>query len=104
MKKTEVAWAAGFFEGDGSIYVYRSHRNPKGYIRLSVTQVTTERLERFEAAMGVGSVVGPYHHKGTTKWMWRVAAKKDVRHSLNLMWPYLGPTMRRRLRDCLDLL
>jgi len=100
---TEIIWSAGFFEGDGCISVSTNSRQ----IRLSIEQASLERLERIQSALGVGNINGPHGPYGISKlarYTWSVNRKKDVKKAMNLMWPYLGPTTRQRLRDCLDVL
>lgn len=55
LRETEVAWAAGFFDGDGNARVDRS-RQPV----VQFQQLDREVLERFRLAVGFGKVLGPY--------------------------------------------
>ena len=68
-KSEDVAWAAGLFEGEGTIntgksyYVNgekRARKTPQITIRIGMTDI--EPLERFAAIFG-GSVTGPYKDK-----------------------------------------
>lgn len=60
--ETEVSWAAGFFDGEGTVW---SRIVPYRAVRLAVGQsATPELLERFRLAVGgVGNVRGPYQPK-----------------------------------------
>lgn len=82
----------------------RTLARPKMVIYLCVTQVHRERLERLQEALGVGRLLGPYRNgPGRQKlYQYRITKQKDVRRAMNLMWPYLGPTTKQRLRDVLD--
>lgn len=51
----ELAWAAGFFDGEGSIQLRRGTM-----LQLYVGQTDPRPLERFAAAVGAGKVRGPY--------------------------------------------
>lgn len=52
--KTEIVWAAGFWDGEGSCWL------SAGRPILSIGQTDTEVLERFRDAVGLGTVRGPY--------------------------------------------
>jgi len=84
----ELAWAAGFFDGEGSIGSY----DPQS-LRLSVSQKQPELLNRFRDTMwGMGIVVGPYytqHSNGIYQYQLNGFAK--VQQAVALLWPYLGP-------------
>jgi hypothetical protein len=97
--ETEVAWAAGFFEGEGSIFPKRGKIHAR-YVHMSLGQKCEERVVRFQAALGTGHVLGPYMEG--TYWVWKATDKRSVRRAMNLMWPYFGPTIKARLREVLD--
>ena len=64
-KKTELAWAAGFFDGEGCFSI--KGRRRKLRLSMSITQVDRRPLDRFVAAIGYGLVAGPYQppsHRG----------------------------------------
>ena len=62
----ELAWAAGFFDGEGSVSYQRqcrkSHSRAQRVISIDIFQTSgnQEVLERFQTAVGVGKVNGPY--------------------------------------------
>jgi hypothetical protein len=62
---TERAWAAGFFDGEGSTYVQRCST-----IRIAIGHVDRRPLDRFRAAVRAGNVTGPYDYnkKKNPKW------------------------------------
>jgi hypothetical protein len=49
---TDIAWAAGMFEGEGSMGVY-GHNAP----RLTVTMKDLGVLKRFQKIVGVGTLL-----------------------------------------------
>ena len=66
----DLAWAAGFFEGEGYVgFVkstgYKKRKYPK--FVLSISQVSREPLDAFAETVQAGSVRGPYGPYGTTK-------------------------------------
>lgn len=100
---TELAWAAGFFEGEGCV---SSQIKPKGWlqIQLHVVQCGNEApflLERFKLAVeGIGSVCGPYKDVKYKPWIknklpkdryvWNLYSQDKVDYVLALLEPMLG--------------
>lgn len=81
MIETELAWAAGFFDGEGSSKrIYNHYTTKKGEVRkptsnvvLSVAQTALKPLERFkEAVGGIGHINGPYKYRANQRpyWVW----------------------------------
>jgi len=72
---TDVAWCAGFFDGEGSVKYYRqvpdkSTRRVGRVILCSVSQNSDniEVLEFFQSVVGFGKILGPYPtESGNTK-------------------------------------
>ncbi len=89
----ELAWAAGFWDGEGSCGCYRKNDGKKrkasnSYLRASVNQIDREVLDRFCEAVGLGKVYGPYVGI-TTQWAWQLHGEK-VRLMFERLWPYLS--------------
>src|ERR687891_1255169 len=91
-EQEELAWAAGFFDGEGCFTYTRAG----GFASVAMVQTRQEPLERFRKAVGTGSVTGPYDCRSPTRPtkqeqyqfhaygfnpMWRIAG---------LLWPHLG--------------
>ena len=66
-RAADLGWAAGFFDGEGSV---THERRPTGiYIRLSVTQCGSDReLKEFARIVGRGRVNGPYAPSRDKDW------------------------------------
>ena len=98
----EIAWAAGLFEGEGTIYADRK----KGRLRIRFTISITDLdvLERFHRAVGVGSISGPYWHKRSTKpyWSWKARKTPDVEKMVRIFAPFLGERRLARLIELQD--
>lgn len=107
--ETELAWAAGFFEGEGSLSISTSY-NAKRYrcpeckgphfsaIHLSVAQHELSRLQRFQQAVELGVVRGPYPRETSDKWVWVSRGAGEIRPVLSLLWPYFTPFTRHKLK------
>lgn len=108
-KETELAWAAGFFDGEGSTFLNR-HKvthfdrpgRPFNYVSsptISVCQVDRRPLDRFVAAIGAGRVRGPFKPKTkNSNEYYRVefAGRDRVSKVLWLLWEYLSPVKREQ--------
>lgn len=69
----EWAWAAGFYEGEGSISTSGRH------LHMSLSQVNLEPLERYLRIVDRGKIYGPY--KGNRKnpiYTWQVQGQGAV--------------------------
>lgn len=94
----ELAWAGGFFDGEGSTYLEK-HRTHAGHFvaRLHVTQSAwsgiAPELVRFKAALGGlgwisgASTEGP---DGKPYRRWRAYTEEDIQIGLHLLMPFIG--------------
>jgi hypothetical protein len=97
-----VAWAAGFFEAEGSI----SHHLPTGRRTPRPTLDVSQRgdgippavLVRFREIVGCGSLFGPY--RGYL-YYWRTHDAGLITSTLVLLWPWLSPERREQIRATL---
>lgn len=91
----ELAWAAGFFDGEGCFKGARTNGiSDTKYGRVSISQKDPEVLYRFKSAVGgLGSVNGPYGKNGDSHcpmWYYAAAGKSQVVTICNLLRPYLS--------------
>jgi hypothetical protein len=104
------AWAAGFFDGEGSSYLLK-HRTHPGYLvgELAVTQSSLvgppEVLRRFAAVVGAGYIAGPFTQRSATKdvYRWKAGARVDVERVVAELWPWLGEVKRVQAQRMLDV-
>jgi len=110
VKDTEIAWAAGFFDGEGSVFVNRIKRQKGGTtgkmypvvsVSLSISQVEPEPLERFTRAVGGRKPMGPYkprHANAKPYYRWDACGRPSVHRVLCLLWPYMSGPKKRQAR------
>jgi hypothetical protein len=104
---TELAWAAGFFDGEGTTFVNRhkiKHRNRPGqpvyYINspaVAVCQVERQPLDRFARIVGGRVPTGPYKPKTKNSrpyYRWDAMGRPSVVRVLTLLWPYMSEPKR----------
>ena len=100
----ELAWSAGFFDGEGSTFARRAKRRP-GYAQLNLNIPQSGRngvpavLRRFQLAMlGMGHISGPSR---IGLYMLRYHARAEANHVLFLLWPYLGEVKRAQAAEAI---
>lgn len=88
----DLAWAAGFFDGEGHTRMYSAG------IRMEIAQAyDCTVLERFQKAVGAGKVYGPYTNAaGNPKWQY-VASGRESRRIVLKLWPWLGVIKRNQI-------
>jgi hypothetical protein len=100
----ELAWAAGFFDGEGCTATSVDKRRPAALrIFSSVGQssrsatVVPSVLTRFQNAVGgLGYIKAPYldERSGTYAHQWRADSFEEAQAVVALLWKHLGPVKR----------
>ena len=96
---TELAWAAGFFDGEGHVSIAKPKPRQRGRAVCRVNQICREELDRFQRAVGVGVVSGPYGpYSGNRRpqWCWIANTVEEIGRVASLLRPYL---CSRKLAD-----
>lgn len=103
--REELAWAAGFFDGEGCTSATRHS------VVLSISQLLSnvDCLIRFRDAIGFGKLHGPYYHRRTRGGLHapnmrlHITNFEQVQATMAMMWLWLGPAKKRqyihKLRD-----
>jgi len=108
--REELAWAAGFFDGEGHMragFRARSDRSKTRrwrYVCIDVSQNDRAPLDRFQAAVGgVGSIYGPYKYGKAKNPMYHFSTQKfeDVQAIIAMLWFKLGSIKRSQARQAL---
>jgi hypothetical protein len=96
--EVDLAWAAGFLDGEGSILFRNSSKGRGGIVGISATQVDIRPLEKLITILG-GKIYGPYGRKdkGIYKrkkhspfYQWLVLGKKgNVPEICEKLYPYM---------------
>lgn len=93
------AWAAGFFEGEGSISIQISNRFHTVWVRIEVSQVDIEPLEWLNARWPGKIYYFDRGHNKSPVYVWRRATRKAVEFLRDIR-PFLA---RRRVIERIDL-
>lgn len=101
---TDIAWAAGFYDGEGTAGCYPNKDKISGRtyhkITMSVSQCDTGVLVKFLSAVNVGNIYGPFHTKNPKRsnlWQWRVTNLEDIQQAYDLLEPYIGTIKKAQL-------
>ena len=104
----EIAWAAGLFEGEGSIcYSFNSSSWCSHHWIAQLGMTDEDAVRRFhEAVGGIGNVNvrKPRDRNGThrkTLWNWKCSKQDDLLAFVSLMGPLLCARRQRSANDCL---
>ncbi len=100
LDQAELAWAAGFFDGEGSTMVHLDDSRP-GYVRLEAAVPQSGRgsgipatLVRFQTAVGgIGRIVGP-DERDIYKWVSQ--GRLEALATQALLWKQLGGVKRHQ--------
>lgn len=107
---TDLAWAAGFFDGEGCTVAKFGRRSVqlggrKVYSTIIVEVAQKERflLDKLCSILMVGKVYGPYDN-GAGHYHYKYIASKynEVNQVIAMLWPYLGPYKRAQAKKALD--
>jgi hypothetical protein len=103
-RATDVAWAAGFYEGEGTITCGSGGKNrPNAAWRMSVSQIHEEPIKRFHRIVGVGYRGGwRSSSSGRLAYVWAAAAENDIWHVITLLWPHLSERRRDQILDVVN--
>lgn len=101
MDRTELAWAAGFWDAEGSAYLTRARHRPTRHPRARINQSSPTGiphvLVRFQRILGLGRVRGPVLQEGREPlYRWEVSSRADVASTFAALRPYLGMVKRRQ--------
>ena len=97
----ELAWAGGFFDGEGSTCLdkHRTHEGffaPVIYVPQAAEIGTAPELIRFRDAIGLGNISGVRRAKPPRKpyRRLRVYTLQKVQLAVHLLWPFIGEVKR----------
>ena len=94
--KLDFAWAAGFFDGEGSTVCSSNNGNKNTRIHISIGQKNNgdsiaSVLVKFQSIFKNGKLYQKAHHsRDNNQHQYLVTKPEDVCFVLRKMWPYLG--------------
>jgi hypothetical protein len=101
--KRNVAWAAGLFEGEGSIAIGRDKRRGHDTIQLSLSSTDEDVVRAFHQVIGTGYVeLRPYADR-KDQYKWRCCRRREIAKVLDQLAPYFGERRALRARQAIPL-
>jgi hypothetical protein len=100
----EIAWAAGFFDGDGwaALVCDRGHRRPMARVNQSDPIGVPAVLDRFRSIVGAGSIHGPKREAGLEDaYHWSVSSRTDVERVGLMLAPWSCGEKRAQFEETL---
>ena len=102
----ELAWAAGFFDGEGCTGLYVSSKGGCNFPKITISQVNRVHLERFQRAVGgIGKIYGPYTRKGhpnkRPSYQFQTSKFETCQAIIAMLWPWLGVEKREQARKAM---
>jgi hypothetical protein len=100
----EIAWAAGFLDGEGNFNSYRQRTAATYRYRIQCTQVARQPLDRLQVALG-GKVYGPYGPYASNKqayFQWTVEGE-SARGATEKLMPYLCDVKAEQARSAMEV-
>ena len=110
MNREELAWAGGFFSGEGytglSRMTKKNRSHYKKYPAMTICQTGDgEELYRFNSAiMNLGKVRGPYGPYSTTRksyYQLAITSFEKVQAVVAMLWPFLSSAKQTQARGVL---
>jgi hypothetical protein len=104
----ELAWAAGFFDGEGWANLARAASRGTGQPMARINQACPDGiphvLTRLQAALGgLGRIGGPYREEGRIDlYRWEVSSRGDVELLHHLLAPWLGEVKLQQFAQALE--
>jgi hypothetical protein len=105
--REELAWVAGFYDGEGSTTL-----TVEGYPRMNIGQLWANRrtLERVQRVLGLGTIYGPYDKATKSRpgnrpqAMLSIIGYHDVQAAVAMLWTFLDEEKQQQalhvLRTC----
>ena len=91
--ESHLAWAAGFWDGEGHVSARRATATGGRQIKAQITQKDRRVLDTFTTVTGLGKI---YPKRAYGWYSWNLARRKEVRQLAAMLWPWLGEMKREQ--------
>jgi len=95
--REQLAWAAGFFVGEGTTNYCES--NGSRNLKISIPQVEREPLDRFATIVGFGKIYGPYAArtaKSRPQFLYHINGFEKCQALIALLWFWLSTAKKQQ--------
>ena len=105
--REELAWAAGFADGEAHFGIVTHHKYNSKHAHLVICQTEDGPLQRFQDALGLGIIYGPYQpkvKKGNQRPYKQLHISKfeSLQQAVCLLWPWLSRPKRNQAKAMLQ--
>lgn len=106
VRSVDIAWAAGLFEGEGTIGFNLGRYGTRVRIVPCIQMTDRDVIEKLKLVLKVGTVHGPYLSKNAPKhhipcFRWQIGRQSDAIGFLMTILPLLGERRRQRAEDAI---
>jgi hypothetical protein len=104
-READLIWAAGFFDGEGSVNVTRDKRPGRRLaLHLDIEQVDERPLRRFAEAVGwKGNIVVRAPRAPNRRTIHRIAMSgPEVIRVMQMLWPWISEPKREQWLRCVE--
>lgn len=108
INREELAWAAGFIDGEGSFILHKTHgkkgKREYGRPRLDVSQVDRRVLDKLRGILQFGKVYGPYRPQKKNHndfYLFSVRGLEEVQFILGAVWQWLSSVKQEQAKNVL---
>lgn len=100
--REELAWAAGFMDGEGNFRYNDKRKYGKGIPVVQAAQIQREPLDRLVGVLG-GKVYGPYSYRPEQQpyHTWSLGTFEKCQAAIAMLWPFLCSTKKAQAREAL---
>jgi hypothetical protein len=108
VNREELAWAAGFFDGEGCTGFY-SHsgdgdKHKRMKLVMSIAQINRETLEKFNRIIGGYGRICTYKTTNVNwkpRWQLAINGLKNCQFVITLLWQWLSEPKRKQAEEAL---
>lgn len=91
--REDLAWAAGYFDGEGSSFLKKNGKFNNKNLAISIAQNDPETLKKFFGIVQKGKL---YEYR---VWQWKTTNFADSQFVIGLLWPWLGSIKKQQYSD-----
>lgn len=105
--REDLAWAAGFLDGEGSFTAYTDEKRSKCQLSITAPQVNRQPLDRLASIIG-GSVSGPqlksksgFVSSNKIQHRWSISSFEQSQAVIALLWCWMSDPKRKQAEQAL---
>ncbi len=101
-RDTETAWAAGLFEGEGSVWrVTRRNDNQRDAWHAGICMTDLDVIERFAKWAGCGNIYKLKDQGFKQAWRWQTGKRENVYQICQRLLPHMGIRRRTKMEEAM---